>query len=566
MRYAWRMGFLRLFRFCRIGILLTTSATSPAPAHAAQALLSAPFRDTIERGIANRAWRHLAIGVIDGKQRSTFYFGNDPRHGAKPANADSLFEIGAVSEVFAGILLAQAAVEGKLRLTDPIATFLPAPFPFADPQLGRISLEQLATQHSGLPARPANLFPADINDAYADYAAEDLLAFLALYRPETASADEYRYSLLNVGLLGHILGRVYRAPYADVLAAKVLNPLGLRHTSLGDAPGLLTGYAHGVATANRHYGVLAAAAGLRTNLDDALDLLQQYLTPENSPLRAALLLSRQPRIAAVADQLGLGWNVREMIDGERSWPLVWRASQTAGFASFIGFRTDRQKAIVVLGDAAEDVAALGMAWLGDTLPPEAPRAPAAPVALDLSLYPGLYRLAPGSEAIVRADTGGLSLQLPGKLPLPLNAVGADMFAADGGAVGVTFMRVVDEITGVVLHIDGNNSSAPRLSARAPRLVRGSIEPSPRERASLVGDYRVDPATWLRIADSDGVLSLQPTLGKRRVIFAFAADRYTDGDGAIELEFKRDAGGRIIAVDLDLAGVRRTAVPARKISP
>ena len=114
-----------------------------------------------------------------------------------------------------------------------------------------------------------------------------------------------------------------------------------------------------------HYGVLGAAAGLRTTLSDLVQFLQHCLAPGDSPLRSALLLARQARASALAgpgekvappDQAALGWNVREVEGPDGSWPLVWRASETAGFAIFMGFRTDKQRAIVLLGNAASDLA------------------------------------------------------------------------------------------------------------------------------------------------------------------------------------------------------------------
>ncbi|MBN8885326.1 MAG: beta-lactamase family protein [Rudaea sp.] len=570
MRYSWRMGFLCAHRSWA-GVLCALLLSLPALSVARKStsppdstLLPASFRETIERGVANGAYQSVAVGLIDGKQRGTFYFGHRDGADSKPADDKSLFEIGAVGEVFTGLLLAQAALEGKLRLSDPIEKFLPAPFPFTDARLGKITLLQLATQHSALPARPANLFPADLDDPYAGYAAEDLLALLAFHR-SSAKADDaaYGYSILNAGLLGHLLGRIYQMPLGEALAAKIFSPLGLKRLTFADDTDLLPGHARGASAPHRHYGALIGAAGLRAGLPDLLGFLQLNLTPNDSPLRAALLLARRPDASGPADQLGFGWNVREKIDGTATWPLVWRASQTAGFASFIGFRTDKQKAIVVLGNATEDVAALGIAWLGDTSPPETAHGFADAGSNRLEEYPGLYRVASGVDAIVRADEQALSLQMPGALPARLQAADKDVFVADDAGFGVTFIRDIDEIVGLVLHGGGQNVSAKRLSARAPRLARVPIGIDAAARSAMLGDYRLDDATWLRIAESAQGLNLQWTMAERRRIFPYAPSRFTDADGAVELQIKRTADGRVAGIDLDLAGTRREAVPLRK---
>ena len=569
--FSARMGLIvaALFPLPAFASTAHKPPAAPPKADAVQPILPETFRRLIEQGIANGAYRSIAVGLIDGAQRKTLYFGQRDGPTTSPADDDNKFEIGAVSEVFTGLLLAQAAIEGKLRLQDPVRKFLPASFPFGATHIGDISLEALATQHSGLPPQPASLFPADVDDPYADYATEDLLAFLAFYRDVSGPVDaelDYHYSVLNGGLLGHLLGRVYGVPFTELLRAKILAQAGLTHASWNDSGALLTGYARGETTAHWHYGVLAGAAGLRASLPDLLEFLQRNLTPGDSPLRAALLLARQPRAAGAAGQVGLGWNVREVSTGEATWPLVWRASETAGFSAFIGFRTDQQKAIVLLANAAEDLAGLGIAWLNAEQPPPVPRGYPAVAVHDLAAYPGLYQISSDNELIVRANASGLSLQMPGQLPQQLRAVDADVFVARSDAIAVTFMRNVDEIGGLVLHLNGDHLSAQRLSARAPYLPRTPINLDHTVRDQYLGDYRLDTANWMRIAQHTDALSVQLTASARRVIFAYAPDRFSDGDGAVDLVFHRDDQGQISGATIDLAGAQREATPLRRGPP
>lgn len=571
MHYARRMDFLRPQR-SRTGWLLAcllvpfiAFAARPTPHATSSSLLPAAFRDTIERGIANKAYHTLAVGLIDGKQHETLYFGHRDGVDSKPATDNDLFEIGALSEIFTGLLFAQGAIEGKLRFSDPIERWLPAAFPFASTRAGKISLRELATHRSGLPAQLPNLFPTDPNDPYAGYAAEDLLALLALdrsIRPQEKA--EYDYSVLDAGLLGHLLGRVYRQPLAEVLAREVFTPLGLKHLTFSDDSALLTGYAHGIPAPHWHFGVLAGAAGLRANLPDLLALLQRQLTPEASPLRAALLLTRQAQADGTADRIGFGWNVRDSSNATATWPLVWRASRTAGFANFIGFRTDQQRAIVLLSNTTEDVAALGIAWLAGDAPPSAPHGSSPSTHIDLGQYSGLYRLTADVDAIVRVDDDSLSLQMSGRFPVRLKAVDHDVFVADDSSIGVSFIRAIDVVSGLMLRIGDHNVTASRLSTRAPRLVRQPVSAGPAQ-PSLPSDWRLDDATWLRLIDSPRGLRVQWTLGEPRDLFAYARDRYADKEGSIDLQVKRDARGRPSSLILDLAGAPREAVPLRSAS-
>jgi len=570
-----------MFRFaCRAPALILAlllmlptpclAARVPAPPKPAS-MLAAPYRAVIEQGVANHAYAGVAIGLIEGDRHETAYFGHRDNSLGAPPDADSQFEIGAVSEVFAGLLLAQARLEGKLRLTDPVDKLLPQDFPFRDPATGRIALSALITQRSGLPPQPLNLFPRNLDDPFADYAAEDLLAFLAYRTPSASANTGATYSVLNVGLLGNLLGRLYGAPYAEVLQKKVLDPLGLAHTTFGDSPGLLAGYAGSETAMHWHYGVLAAAAGLRTTLPDLLAFLQHCLAPGDSPLRPALLLARQARAPAAAgpvetiaipDQNALGWNVREVEGPDGSWPLVWRASETAGFAVFVGFRTDKQKAIALLGNATSDLAELGMAWLIEsTLLPEPPHgATTQRGATELAEYPGLYELASGEEMVVRLRDNQLSLQLPGAWPQRLRAAERDTFASDEANSGTTFMRDPDTVTGLVLHRNGAHVSARRLSQHAPRLARPVIKLRQAQLEELRGDWRIDPDMWVRIGVEGDGLVLQPARAPRLALQAYAPDHLADVDGAVDVSVQRDAQGHVTQLAFDLAGAQRVAKP------
>jgi len=72
--------------------------------------------------------------------------------------------------------------------------------------------------------------PVDPLDPYADYTVEDLYAFLREYRPKGPPPHSWDYSNLGVGLLGHILERVYGRSYADLVMDKISRPLGLPDT------------------------------------------------------------------------------------------------------------------------------------------------------------------------------------------------------------------------------------------------------------------------------------------------------------------------------------------------
>jgi CubicO group peptidase (beta-lactamase class C family) len=403
-----------------------------------------------------------------------------------------------------------------------------------------------------LPALPPNLLPDTIEDPYADYSTQSLQGLLANYRRSEPSRPGY--STLDTGLLGDLLGRRYEKSYAVLLEEKILKPLGLEHTGFDDSAGLLVGHAREDVAPHWHFGVLAGAAGLRSSVGDLLTLLQENLRPQTSPLRAALLLARQAQTADT-QSAGLGWNIVEVADGEQSWPLVWRASRTAGFATFLGFRTDRQQALVLLGNSDTDLSAVGLAWLREQAPPPLPeRPPPVPKSVPWDDYPGLYKLDTGGEFIVRSNARGMSAQLRGEPALPLRAVAEDAFASE--SLALAFTREHGKVSGMIVGIGGVHVQARRLSEHAPGVARTPIDVA--VSADLAGDYQLNDATLVRVRAGERTLALQMTARAPLRLQAFAPERYVDVDGTCEVTFQRSNKGAVTGLVLSLAGIDRVA--------
>jgi len=524
---------LRTVRGSSLFPLLLFCATA-----AAQPALPEPQRALLDAGVRSGVLHDVAVGWVDHGASSTTYFG--------AATADSRFEIGTVSEAFSGVLLARAAFENRLHVHDTLRDRLGG-IPLSAPLAG-VSLESLAAHRAGLPRLPLNLMPDDVDDPYGAYTAADLRAWLSY--GETAGTG---YSPMDFGVLGWVLARSYDATdFPALLHDKVLAPLALTNTDFDDA-GLLPGHARGVSAPRWHFGALAAGAGLRSTLADLLAFLQTNLKPEESPLRAALLLARQPRDGGGA----LGWNIAQSTTDGQPWPVLWRASVTAGHAAFIGFRTDRQQALVLLCDDDVDLSALGMSLLDDRPLPALPKpAVAVPAPADAAQYAGLYQVRNGAELIVRARGVALSAQLAGEPAGNLTPLGDDIFDAE--AFILTFQREGSRIVSVILSRGGVNAVAERLSDRAPQLARAQQEATAAQWDELRGDYLLARSTLLRIARSENRATLQLTGRARVELGAYGADRFRCLDDSCELHVRRDADGKLTALDVDFAGAIRVA--------
>ncbi len=158
--------------------------------------------------------------------------------------ASTLFSVGSVSKAFTGLILAKAVTEGRLRLDDPVANFLPSPLQatfLADPTLKAITFRHLVTHTSGLGSMPANLPKTDTNNPAAGYSLNLLNACFKSAQMASGCRPQlgtYAYSNLGIGLLGIALQTALnpalvnptRPPYAnfnDLLQQNLLFPAGI---------------------------------------------------------------------------------------------------------------------------------------------------------------------------------------------------------------------------------------------------------------------------------------------------------------------------------------------------
>ena len=134
---------------------------------AATAVIAADGARTqeIAAAIKQRVDDKKAVGMVvatiepDGSTSMAAY--GSPGPGARPLDADTVFEIGSITKVFTATLLADMADRGEVKLDDPVVKFLPEGVRVPERNGRKITLLDLTTQSSGLPRLPDNLRPKD---------------------------------------------------------------------------------------------------------------------------------------------------------------------------------------------------------------------------------------------------------------------------------------------------------------------------------------------------------------------------------------------------------------------
>ncbi|PSK65664.1 D-alanyl-D-alanine carboxypeptidase [Micromonospora sp. MH33] len=142
-----------------------------------------------------------------------------------PLGPETVFRIGSVTKTFTGVLVMQCRDEGLLDLDDPIGRHLDLP------AHGELTVRRLLSHTAGLQREPHG----DVWDSLRAPDVTELLADLARVERVLPTGRRYHYSNLGMALLGELVARLRGGTWAEVLAERVLAPLGL--TATGPTPG-----------------------------------------------------------------------------------------------------------------------------------------------------------------------------------------------------------------------------------------------------------------------------------------------------------------------------------------
>lgn len=302
----------------------------------------------------------VVVGTIVDGRAQIQAFGTVKLGSSESAGENTVYEIGSITKGLTGVLLADMALAGEVSLHDTLDTFLPDAAALPE-SVRRITLLQLATHASGLPRLPANLASSvkDPSNPYAHYGRRELETFLRAYTPPPArTAVEPVYSNLGFGLLGWALALKAGVPYEALLKARVLEPLGMRDTtitlSLDHRRRLAPGHANGRAVSNWDLDVLAGAGAVRSTAADMMKLLEALMRAAarapDSRIGKAIRLAIEPRGALGAARIGLAWITTSPPAGA---PFTWHNGGTGGYRTFIGFTTNGAAGILVLTNGAD---------------------------------------------------------------------------------------------------------------------------------------------------------------------------------------------------------------------
>ncbi|MEV7602726.1 serine hydrolase domain-containing protein [Kitasatospora sp. NPDC089797] len=142
---------------------------------------------------------------------------------------DGQVRIGSNTKTFTAVVALQLVGEGRLGLDEPVETYLPGIVRGDGIDGRRITVRQLLQHTSGLPDYEGDIPDSDLQQRY--FEPRELLDLAFRHPAAAAPGATFGYSSTNYVLAGLIVQKVTGRPIAEEIDRRIVQRLGLRHTS-----------------------------------------------------------------------------------------------------------------------------------------------------------------------------------------------------------------------------------------------------------------------------------------------------------------------------------------------
>ncbi|WP_421418453.1 serine hydrolase [Pseudoalteromonas lipolytica] len=264
----------------------------------------------------------------------------------------SKFRIGSITKQFTAMLILQLAQQGKLKLDEPLATYLPD---YRQDIAAKITLRQILNHTSGL-SNYTQL--KTFRDEYSknNYSVDEFIRLLCsddlLFEPGT----EFRYSNSGYFILGAVIEKVTGQKYKDVLQKNILDPLGMNDTGYDSHNKIIkfrvSGYDNGLTGySNTDYLDMSIPYAAGSMYSTARDLLKW-----DQALYSDKLLNKEykKQMYHVSEQrnYALGWEVTNLDKSTYGKPLtcIQHGGGINGFNAFISRIIEDKLLVIILNN------------------------------------------------------------------------------------------------------------------------------------------------------------------------------------------------------------------------
>lgn len=423
-----------------------TSAEKTAAERAEALRLVDAWLDSVQ------AYQHIpaiSAGVVVGDDLiwSKGYGTIDEQH-TVPASPKTIYSICSISKLFTSVALMQQYEAGKVRLDEPVTTYLPwAKLKDTGEDSVPVTLRGILTHSAGLPRESD--FPYWSGPAFPFPTREQIRSTISSQSPLFPAERYFQYSNLGLTLAGEVVEAVSGQPYAQYAKAHVLDPLGLKDTRTFmpvDLYGkrLAVGYGalkrDGSRDRVRPFDTkgITPAAGYTSTVEDlgkfASWQFRLLRTGKEDVLKASTLREMQ-RVQYMDPGWKVSWGLGFQVDHKDKDTFVGHGGSCPGYKTNLRLRIKDELATIFMDNSAEEAGRFTAVMFSilDKRKGYEFKDPGPTTGVDLEAYSGHYSNQPwGSESVIAPWAGGLAiLSLPNDEPAEaigfLKPKGGDIF-------------------------------------------------------------------------------------------------------------------------------------------
>jgi CubicO group peptidase (beta-lactamase class C family) len=499
-----------------LGLWLAAGGRAPAPAPSRNDPVSAVARgderarerlQVLAAGLEReREALHvpgLALAVVkDDEVVFARGFGLADVEQGRAVTTETVFAIGSTSKAFTATLVALLEAEEKLAFDDPVTKALPW-FELPIEGDGPVTMRDLLSHRTGFARQDVLWYGGGAS-------AEQVLRTALGAEPMSAFRQDFHYNNVMFLAAGEACAAVAGAPWAELVRARLLEPLGMEGTTTDvraaqAAPDLALGYQWDEDELRferkpmRVLDSIAPAGALNSNVLDLSRWVRFLLARgelEGRRLIDAELLAetwKPHNRAAPGVEYGLGWFLREW----NGLKMLDHGGNIDGFAALVALLPARNAGVVMLANVSATP-------LQGTLAPRVfgalfeeatePAKERAAEAEDLTRFAGTYLAHffqfKGARFEVRAREGKLTVDIPAQTEYelgPPDEHGKRPFALLPDQIQVSFDEREGRVVSLTLHQGGFAFECLREGYEPP------AEADPAELQPYLGSY-ADPLT------------------------------------------------------------------------
>ena len=260
---------------------------------------------------------------------------------------DTPMEVGSLTKAMTGLVIADSVRRGELDLGVPVSTYLPG---LAGSPAGEVTLRELVTHTSGY----ANVGPATRRRAIwtAPVGHNFFETGLSQMMTEARAGDlstrgSYAYSNLGAAIAGQAAAAAAGMSYADLMKARLFQPLGMDSTAVQDEHPLVDAgrSASGIPVRPWVFGAYAPAGAVVSTIADIATFASAILAD-----RAPGLSAIEPTTPTSEPDTGIGifWHVTSA----HGQTIAWHQGLTGGYSAYLGIDRARERAVILMSDVA----------------------------------------------------------------------------------------------------------------------------------------------------------------------------------------------------------------------